>query len=80
MGFEPRTANHYTISGVFIVFVPIVSELCEYFGKTFEMNLEADKGYKNHSVFGGKVMRLVKALYSARQASRRFWEHLHKVL
>ena len=25
-------------------------------------------------------MRLVKALFGARQASRRFWEHLHKVL
>ena len=32
------------------------------------------KGFENHSVFGGKVMRLVKALYGARQASRRFWD------
>ena len=30
------------------------------------------KDFENHSVFGGKVMRLVKALFGARQASRRF--------
>jgi hypothetical protein len=37
-------------------------------------------GYESHPAFKGKFMKLIKALYGARQSSRRWWEHLAYIL
>jgi hypothetical protein len=37
-------------------------------------------GFENHPAFKGKYMKLIKALYGARQSSRRWWEHLAYIL
>ena len=38
------------------------------------------KGYENHPVFNGKIMRLNKAMYGLKQAPRRWFDHLVSVL
>ena len=72
----------FTVANNEFIFIADVSMafLHTYLYPYEQLYCRPPRSFENHSVFGGKVMRLVKALYGARQASKRFWEHLHAVL